>query len=137
MPNFRRIGMTNAAKHANASVVELSAAVEDGYLNQTVRDDRTGDAQDRLGVGSHDQIDIVGAQAEGLEGVGISSGRSIDRYSPRCPPVFVRKALDRLTDRRCVHHRHQFGQVLCQYLEVQHLVAMVKLIEQEVTAQIC
>jgi len=55
--------LTNAAKHANASVVELSAAVTNGHLLLTVRDDGTGGADPTRGsglIGLTDRVEAVG-----------------------------------------------------------------------------
>jgi signal transduction histidine kinase len=55
--------LTNAAKHANASVVELSAGVRDGHLFLMVRDNGTGGADPSRGsglVGLCDRVEAVG-----------------------------------------------------------------------------
>jgi signal transduction histidine kinase len=55
--------LTNAAKHADASVVELSAAVTDGHLLLIVRDDGTGGADLSGGsglIGLTDRVEAVG-----------------------------------------------------------------------------
>ncbi|HYZ68664.1 MAG TPA: CHASE3 domain-containing protein [Mycobacterium sp.] len=53
--------LTNVAKHANASVVELSAAVQDDHLVLTIRDDGAGGAQPSGGSGIIGLIDRVEA----------------------------------------------------------------------------
>jgi signal transduction histidine kinase len=55
--------LTNAAKHARASVVEVDAAVENGTLRVCVRDDGVGGADPERGsglVGLKDRIDALG-----------------------------------------------------------------------------
>jgi signal transduction histidine kinase len=55
--------LTNAAKHARASVVEVAAAVENGTLRVCVRDDGVGGANPERGsglVGLKDRIDALG-----------------------------------------------------------------------------
>jgi signal transduction histidine kinase len=53
--------LTNAAKHANASVVQLNAAVEDGHLFVTVGDDGTRGADPSRGSGPMGLIDRIEA----------------------------------------------------------------------------
>ena len=88
------------------------------------------DAQDRLGVGAHDQIDIIRAQPQRLEGFGDLVVTIDGQIQPTLAAVLAGESLDRLAHRRGVHHRHQLGQMLREHLEVQHLVAVVQLIEQ-------
>jgi signal transduction histidine kinase len=55
--------LTNAAKHARASVVEVDAEASDGTLRVYVRDDGIGGADPRLGsglVGLRDRIEALG-----------------------------------------------------------------------------
>lgn len=55
--------LANAAKHANASVVRLSAAVRDGRLLMTVRDDGLGGADPAHGsglIGLADRVEALG-----------------------------------------------------------------------------
>ena len=55
--------LTNAAKHARASIVEVDAAVENGTLRVRVRDDGVGGADPERGsglVGLKDRIDALG-----------------------------------------------------------------------------
>jgi signal transduction histidine kinase len=55
--------LANAAKHANASVVHLSAAVRDGRLFLTVRDDGLGGADPARGsglIGLTDRVEALG-----------------------------------------------------------------------------
>ncbi|MGO4443488.1 CHASE3 domain-containing protein [Mycobacterium sp. 2YAF39] len=53
--------LTNVAKHANASVVELSAVLGDGHLHMTIRDDGAGGADASRGSGLIGLIDRVEA----------------------------------------------------------------------------
>jgi hypothetical protein len=50
--------------------------------------------------------------------------------------VFIRVVLDRGPHCRVIDHRQQFGQMLGEHLEIQHLIAVVHLFEQQVTGQI-
>ena len=55
--------LTNAAKHARASVVEVAATAVDGMLRVCVRDDGVGGADPRLGsglVGLRDRVEALG-----------------------------------------------------------------------------
>ena len=55
--------LTNAAKHANASVVELSAAIRNDHLFLMIRDNGTGGADPSRGsglVGLTDRVEAVG-----------------------------------------------------------------------------
>ena len=55
--------MTNAAKHAQASVVQLRAVVEGGRLCLTVSDDGTGGADPSRGsglIGLTDRVEALG-----------------------------------------------------------------------------
>jgi hypothetical protein len=83
--------------------------------------------KDCLGVGAHDEINIVGAKAKRLKGFGDLAGTVDRQIQPALSAVFVREVLDRLTHRGRVHHRHQLGQMLRQQFEIQDLV--VQLIE--------
>ncbi|HZA10245.1 sensor histidine kinase, partial [Mycobacterium sp.] len=55
--------LANAAKYANASVVRLSATVQDGWLSMTVRDDGVGGADPSRGsglLGLTDRVEALG-----------------------------------------------------------------------------
>jgi signal transduction histidine kinase len=55
--------LTNAAKHAKATTVEVKAEVADGRLRLFVRDDGVGGADPALGsglVGLKDRLDALG-----------------------------------------------------------------------------
>jgi signal transduction histidine kinase len=55
--------LTNVAKHADASVVELSAAIADGHLTLVIRDDGAGGADPSRGtglIGLTDRVEAVG-----------------------------------------------------------------------------
>jgi signal transduction histidine kinase len=60
--------LTNVAKHANASYVELSADLRDGHLLMTIRDDGTGGADSSRGSGLIGLIDRVEALGGTLVG---------------------------------------------------------------------
>lgn len=94
------------------------------------------DTQDRLGIGAHDQVDVLGPQPQRVEGFLDFVGFVDAQKQSALPAVFVGEALDCLANGGRVHHRHQFGQMVGQHLEVQHLVAVVQLFEKQVAAQI-
>jgi signal transduction histidine kinase len=59
--------LTNAAKHANASRVDIEALVRDGSLRLSVRDDGVGGAEPARGsglVGLRDRVEAVGGSIE-------------------------------------------------------------------------
>jgi PAS domain S-box-containing protein len=59
--------LTNAAKHANASRVDIEASVRDGSLRLSVRDDGVGGAEPARGsglVGLRDRVEAVGGSIE-------------------------------------------------------------------------
>ena len=94
------------------------------------------DAQDPLGVGAEDQVDVVGTQPERLEGFG-DLVRAVDgQIQSPLPAVLAGEPLDRFTDRRGVHHRHQLWQMLRQHLEIEDFMAVVQLIKMQIAGQI-
>ena len=95
------------------------------------------DAQDRLGVGAHDQIDIVGTQPQRLEGLGDLVGPVDGQIQSALAAVLAGELLDRFPHRRGVDHRHQLGEMLGEHLEIQHLMAVMQLIQKQVAPQIC
>jgi signal transduction histidine kinase len=59
--------LTNAAKHANASRVDIEASVRDRSLRLSVRDDGVGGAEPARGsglVGLRDRVEAVGGSIE-------------------------------------------------------------------------
>jgi signal transduction histidine kinase len=59
--------LTNAAKHANASRVDIEASARDGSLRLSVRDDGVGGAEPARGsglVGLRDRVEAVGGSIE-------------------------------------------------------------------------
>jgi signal transduction histidine kinase len=55
--------LTNAAKHAEATLVEIRARISEGWLELSVRDDGVGGADEASGsglVGLHDRISVIG-----------------------------------------------------------------------------
>jgi hypothetical protein len=90
-----------------------------------------------LSVGAHDQIDIVGAQPQRLEGLGDLVGGVDGQIQSALAAVLAGELLDRFPDRRGVGHRHQLGQMLGEHLEIQHLMAVMQLIQKQAAPQIC
>jgi signal transduction histidine kinase len=59
--------LTNAAKHAHASVVRVAVRVRDGVLELSVRDDGSGGADPERGsglIGLTDRVDALGGTIE-------------------------------------------------------------------------
>ena len=59
--------LANAAKHAAASVVRIEAAVRDGALELTIRDDGVGGADPAQGsglIGLVDRVEAIGGTIE-------------------------------------------------------------------------
>ena len=94
------------------------------------------DTQDRFGVGAHNQVDVIGPEPERLKRFGDHVGFVDAQEQSPLSPVLVGEALDGLPDGGRVHHRHQFGQMVGQHLEVQEFVTVVQLLQQQVAAQI-
>ncbi len=94
------------------------------------------DAQDLLGVGTHDQVHVAGAQLQGGEGLLDVVGPVDGQVDPPRPTVLVGVPLDRVADRGVIHDRQQLGQVIGQHLVVQHLVAVVQLLQVHVLGQV-
>ena len=94
------------------------------------------DAQDLLGVGDHEQVDVVGAQAELLEG-GAHVLDTVDRQvdGPGAP-VVPAPLPNGLPHGGVVDDREQLGQVVGQETVVEHLVAVVELVEEDVLVQV-
>ena len=99
-------------------------------------DTPVADAQDLLGVAAHDQVDIPGSQPQRAERL-FHVIRPVDGQvdAPRSA-VLVRVAFDGIADHRIVDDGKQLGQVIEQYLEVQHLVAVVQLLHVDVLRQV-
>ena len=59
--------LTNAAKHANASRVDIEAAVQDSSLRLSIRDDGIGGADPTVGsglIGLRDRVEALGGSIE-------------------------------------------------------------------------
>jgi hypothetical protein len=78
----------------------------------------------------------MGAQFQRFEGFGDLVGVIDGQIQAPLSAVLLGEALDRLANGGGVHHRHQLGQMLGQYLEIQDLVAGVELIEKHIVGQI-
>jgi signal transduction histidine kinase len=90
MPEFIEVGayfvvseaLTNAAKHAHASAVDVAVDVEDGMLRVSVRDDGVGGADSARGsgiVGLKDRVEALGGR--------------LSLHSPRGAGTFMRVEL--------------------------------------------
>src|ERR1019366_1837640 len=94
------------------------------------------DAEDLLRIGRDDQDDVVRAGAEVVEG-SVNAVRIVDaEIEPPWPLELLAVALDRLADRGCVDDRQHLGKMLAEDSEVEHLVALVERVEEEVLGQV-
>jgi signal transduction histidine kinase len=65
--------LTNIAKHAHASAVQVAVAVRDGFLDLSIRDDGRGGADARRGsglIGLVDRVDALGGTIEVASPIG-------------------------------------------------------------------
>ena len=93
------------------------------------------DAEDLLGIGGQDQVDIVGAGAEVskrfLDRIGMIDGE----VHASGTPALVVVLLHRQADRPVVDNRNHLAQVLGEQAEEQHFVAVVQRGQVDVLAQ--
>jgi hypothetical protein len=94
------------------------------------------DAEELLRIGGHEQVDVVGAEAERLERGADVLGAVDGQVDPARPPVFVAVALDRLAHGRVVHDRQQLGEMVAEQPEVEDLIAVVELLQVHVLRQV-
>ena len=93
------------------------------------------DAQDALGVGDDEQVDVVGPQAVVEQRLLDVLGPVDGEEDPAGPVVLVAEPLDRLPDRRGVDDREHLLQVVGQQAVEEHLVAVADVGQVEVLAQ--
>ena len=94
------------------------------------------DAEDALGVGSDDEVDVIG-RATGREQRVLHAVRVVDRQVDAArAAVLVAVALDRLADRGRVDDREHLGQVPAEQPEEEHLVAVVQRGEEDVLREV-
>ena len=122
------------ARGVDAGGRGVDVELADGDLDAA--DAPVADAQDALGVGRDDQVDVLGpataAQESALDAVGI-----LDReVGAARSAVLVAVALDRLADGRGVDDRQHLGEVLAEQPEEQHLVAVVQRGEEDVLREV-
>jgi hypothetical protein len=106
VPTSRTTGYDAARVDPGRRGVDRQLA--DGDLNAA--DALVADAEDALGVGDDDEVDLVGSEAV-LSSDSRSSGWSIERNTPRGGGIRG-EALDRLTDRRGVDDRQHLLEVV-------------------------
>src|SRR5215467_11912672 len=113
----------------HAARVDPGGGGVDGQLpdrNLDATDSPVTDAENLLGVGAHDEVDVVGPEFETGEGA-LDGVRAVDGQEDAAGTAeLVRVRLDRVTDRGVVHDRQQLDQVVGQDLVVQHLVPVVE-----------
>lgn len=85
-----------------------------------------------MGVGADDEVDVIGTEAEGLEGCP-DLLRPVDRQVDRPgAPLVVTPLPDRVADRGVVDDGQQLGEMVPENLVEEALVAVVSLAEQSV-----
>lgn len=93
-------------------------------------------AGDIARVAAHDDVHIIGAEAETGEGF-FDIVRPVDRQiDPAGPAVLVRVLFDRLAGRGVTDDRQQFVQVIRQHLEEERLITIMELPEIEAPGQV-
>jgi hypothetical protein len=113
---------------------DIDGQLADGDLDAA--DAPVPDAEDPLGVGGHDQVDVAGLEAvvaeRRLDQVGV-----VDRQEhPAGTAVLVAVALDRLADGRGVDDRQHVAQVLREQAVEQDLVAVAEVGQVHVPGQL-
>ncbi len=93
------------------------------------------DAEDRFGVGGHDEVHVVGPELQVREGLGHVLWPAGLQIHPAGAAERMAVLPDRLADRRRVDDRHEFGQVLDQQPVEQRLVAVVQFAQVHVLGQ--
>ena len=113
---------------------DVDGQLADGDLDPA--DAPVADAEDPLGVGGHDQVDVVGAEAVVAERL-LDQVRVVHRqeHAPGTA-VLVAVPLDRLADRRGVDDRQHVPQVLRQQPVEQDLVAVAQVGQVHVLGQL-
>ena len=113
---------------------DVDGQLADGDLDPA--DPPVADAEDALGVGGHDEVDVVGAEPVVAERL-LDEVRVVHReeHAPGTA-VLVAVALDRLADRRRVDDRQHLAQVLRQQPVEQDLVAVSEVGQVHVPGQV-
>lgn len=84
------------------------------------------DAENRLRIGRHDEVHVLGARAWGAQRALDVLGRVHRQIDPAQAAVFVAVLLDRGAHCRCVDDRQHLGEVVGDQPKEQHLVAVVQ-----------
>lgn len=71
----------------------------------------------------------LGPKFKGLEGCGDVIWFVDDQKESPLPTVFIRGVLDRLTEGKCVDHRHQLRQMVGQHLELEQFVSVMQAVQ--------
>ena len=123
----------DAAAGVDAGGRGVEAQLADGDLDPA--DPLVADAQDPLGVGHHQQVDVVALEAVVEQGL-LDVLRAVDGEEDAARPVvLVAEPLDGLPDRRCVDDRQHLLEMVRQQSVEQHLVAIPEVGEVEVLAE--
>ena len=89
-----------------------------------------------LGVGDHEQVDVVGSQTQALQGGAHVLNTVYGQVDGTRPPVVTAPLLDGLTDRGIVDDRQQLGEMVGEHPVVEDLVTVVELVEEDVLVQV-
>jgi len=108
----------------DASGRRVDGELADGDLDAA--DALVADAQNALGVGGHQQVDVIRPET-GVPQSGFDVLRMIHRQVDTSGAAeFLAEPLDRQPHRRGVHHRQHLGDVLGEQPVEEHLVAIAK-----------
>ena len=94
------------------------------------------DPENLLGVGDHEQVDVVGSQTQALEGGTHILNAVHGQVHGTRPPVVTAPLLDGLTDRGIVDDRQQLGEMVGEHPVVEDLITVVELVEEDVLVQV-
>ena len=94
------------------------------------------DPENLLGVGDHEQVDVVGSQTQALQGGAHVLNTVYGQVDGTRPPVVTAPLLDGLTDRGIVDDRQQLGEMVGEHPVVEDLVTVVELVEEDVLVQV-
>jgi hypothetical protein len=113
---------------------DVQGQLADG--DRDAADAPVADAEDALGVGSHDQVDVVAAQPVVAEGRLDLAGIIHRQVDPARTAVLQAVPFDRGAHRRGVHDRQHLGDVLGEQPVEQHLVPVPQTSQVQVLGQV-
>ena len=123
----------NHARRIDPARRRIDRQLADGDFDSA--DAPIADAEDLLGIGGQDQIDIAGTGAEISERLLDPFGMIDRKIHAAGTPAFVMVLLHRQADRAVVDDRDHLAQVLGEQAEEQHLIAVVERGQIDVLAQ--